>query len=61
LTHMGTGATDNDVNLYRSAANVLKTDNDFVVTGTLTTPYIKITTNPGLNKTLVSDADGNGT
>jgi hypothetical protein len=57
----GTGATDNDVNLYRSAANVLKTDNDFVVTGTLTTPYIKIPTNAGLNKILVSDAAGNGT
>ena len=57
----GAGATDNDVNIYRSAANVLKTDNDFVVTGTLTTPFIKITTNPGLNKILVSDADGNGT
>jgi len=57
----GTGATDNDVNLYRSAANVLKTDDDFIVTGTLTTPYIKITTSPGLNKILVSDASGNGT
>ena len=57
----GTGATDNDVNLYRSAANVLKTDDDFIVTGTLTTPYIKITTSPGLNKILVSDANGNGT
>ncbi len=57
----GIGATDNDVNLYRSAANVLKTDYNFLVAGTLTTSYIKIPTNAGLNKILVSDANGNGT
>ncbi len=57
----GIGATDNDVNLYRSAANTLKTDYNFVVAGNLTTSYIKIPTNAGLNRILVSDASGNGT
>lgn len=32
----GTGSSDNDTNLYRSAANTLKTDDNFVVGGTLT-------------------------
>jgi hypothetical protein len=68
----GTGAADNDINLYRSAANVLKTDDEFVSDHlNLTTPEYDDLTFPLLSSTVgslnaptvmrIMDATGTGT
>lgn len=58
---LGSGAVARDVNLYRDAPNVLKTDDAFVAVGTVTGSNLSGTNTGDQTITLTGDVTGTGT